>query len=402
MTKYKLYKLKIKHNKRYKTLNFKIDNTRYYYVYRITHKQSGTHYYGSRVTKKSPKLDILKYGSSSKLKKHILENKHEYKFKIIKTFNNMAEMMIYESFLHNYFNVKDNDKFWNNANQTPYGFSTLNKANYIINGKIVNIDNKKAKSLNLIPYNKGINHVYYGKKRITHSVRMIGQNNSAANFKDFTLYNYKTGESIIIDKDEYYNKHLLFTPGQIKYMETGHINKNGWSKYNKQEIEQILLNRKNKMSKILQNKMVALKNIKDFIIKYNNIYMCPIDKLSDIQQLNINTIDHILKQFKFRFIFIKQVLQNKRRHHKKYIFAYTLEELNKKFTEYHTPKSCIKKAFPGKLNPNAKKYKISNGIQTFYTHGNLKIILKQNNINPYFKKCGNIFINADGYTKEQI
>lgn len=396
MTRYKLYKLKIKRNKKYKKLRFKIDSSKYYYVYRITHKHNNLHYYGSRVSKKHPKIDILKYGSSSKLKKHILKNKYEYKFKIIKIFNNDSEMLIYESFLHDYFNVKDNDNFWNNANQTPFGFSTINKSNYLINDKIINISNNKAKELGLIAYNKGINHIFYGKKRITHSIQMSGQNNCSANFKDFTLYNYRTGESIIIDKDEYYNKHLFFTPRQIKYMETGSINKNGWSKYNKEEIKQIFLDRKNKMKQ-----SQILKNINTFITRYSNIHMCPVCNSSDITLLNIDNINNILEKFKFNFMFIKQVLENKRYQHKKYIFAYTLNELNKKFIEYHKPKTCIKKAFPGELNPNAKKYKISNGIQTFYAHGDLKKILKQNNINPYFKKCNNLLINADGYIKEK-
>ena len=75
MTRYKLYKRKIRRHPRYKTLKFKINVNRYFYVYRITDKHTNIHYYGSRISKIDPKLDIVKYGSSSKLKRVILTNK---------------------------------------------------------------------------------------------------------------------------------------------------------------------------------------------------------------------------------------------------------------------------------------------------------------------------------------
>lgn len=105
-------------------LNFNKIDDRKYYVYRITHIKEGVHYYGSRITKKDVYTDLLKYCSSSSRKEHIKNNKNEYKFKIIRVFDNAGMMISYESFLHQFFDVKTHTKFFNRANQLPHAFST--------------------------------------------------------------------------------------------------------------------------------------------------------------------------------------------------------------------------------------------------------------------------------------
>lgn len=107
-------------------LNFNTTDDRSYYVYRVTHIGDSVSYYGSRICKATitPIEDLLKYCTSSKRKNHILCNKEQYKFKVIKVFNNYADMICYESFLHQYFDVKLNSKFFNEANQLPHSFST--------------------------------------------------------------------------------------------------------------------------------------------------------------------------------------------------------------------------------------------------------------------------------------
>jgi len=121
------YKIKISQNKK---LNFKKIDNRFYYVYRITNIFDKTHYYGSRVSNKKPEIDFWSYGTSSKQigrVNHIKECRNEYKLKIIKVFDNNASKILYESYLHDYFDVKNNDKFWNKTNQTPFGFDTTGK-----------------------------------------------------------------------------------------------------------------------------------------------------------------------------------------------------------------------------------------------------------------------------------
>ena len=54
-------------------------------------------------------------------------NKERYKLKIIKVFNNPGDKILYEAFLHQYFNVKLHNNFWNESNQTPFGYDTTGK-----------------------------------------------------------------------------------------------------------------------------------------------------------------------------------------------------------------------------------------------------------------------------------
>lgn len=103
----------------------KVDD-RIHYIYRITNIQDDNkHYYGSRT---SISLDIgIKYftsSSDSDFKKDFKANPKKYKIKIIKIFNNTKDKEIYESYLHQYFNVKSNSKFYNKVNQTPFGHDT--------------------------------------------------------------------------------------------------------------------------------------------------------------------------------------------------------------------------------------------------------------------------------------
>lgn len=125
MSRYSIYKNIILEDERSKILRFnKVDN-RFHYVYRITEIKTKKHYYGSRTSIKEPLLDLINYGTSSKRKLDIINNPENYKFKIIKVFDNSGDKMLYESFLHQYFNVKEKDnRFWNKSNQTPWGFDT--------------------------------------------------------------------------------------------------------------------------------------------------------------------------------------------------------------------------------------------------------------------------------------
>ena len=121
---------RLKEEGKSKKLDFTSDN-RKHYVYRVTDytRNIEEHYYGSRSTpKKNPKRDITddfwSYRTSSKHNTILLENKENYKVKIIKVFNNTADKMIYEAFLHQYFDIKRHNNFWNKSNQTSFGFDT--------------------------------------------------------------------------------------------------------------------------------------------------------------------------------------------------------------------------------------------------------------------------------------
>lgn len=115
---FKEYKQWVFKNKNFK-LNFNIleyDT----YVYRITNIIENKHYYGSRTTKnKYSKIleeDLKQYKYSSAdidFKNDQKNNPQNYKYKIIKIFNNIGDCMLYESFLHQSIDVSKNENFYN-------------------------------------------------------------------------------------------------------------------------------------------------------------------------------------------------------------------------------------------------------------------------------------------------
>ena len=128
--RYSIYKKLVLQDKRSKKLNFEPDS-REHYVYRITDhtRTEKEHYYGSHTPRKNKAYNSLieefwTYRTSSKYNVLNENKKEQYKIKILKVFNNPADKMIYEAFLHQYFNVKLSSKFWNESNQTPFGYDT--------------------------------------------------------------------------------------------------------------------------------------------------------------------------------------------------------------------------------------------------------------------------------------
>lgn len=97
-----------------------------FYVYRITNILMKKYYYGFRQCRILPKDDLgIKYFSSSKDNDFILDqknNKNNYKYKIIKIFDNKYDAINLEIKLHRKFNVAKNDLFYNKSNQTSVGF----------------------------------------------------------------------------------------------------------------------------------------------------------------------------------------------------------------------------------------------------------------------------------------
>ena len=151
-------KNKIKNYKQYresnihKLMNEYIIDNRYYYVYRITDLYDNTHYYGSRVSTITPKLDLgITYKSSSTNKQFLINQntyKTRFKYKIIKIFDNNIDKILYESFIHQYFDVKNHCKFINLSNCAPNGFDTTGYVACLnlLTNKFEYIDKEKFKN----------------------------------------------------------------------------------------------------------------------------------------------------------------------------------------------------------------------------------------------------------------
>lgn len=101
---------------------------KHHYVYTICNKVTRICYIGSRSSKEHPSEDLgNRYFSSSTNKLFIEEQKKTpmlFKYLILKTFQNRQDALNYEIFLHNFFDVSKNKKFYNKSKQTSVGFST--------------------------------------------------------------------------------------------------------------------------------------------------------------------------------------------------------------------------------------------------------------------------------------
>jgi hypothetical protein len=107
---------------------------KFHYVYRITNKINNKSYYGKRSSKTLPNKDlgIIYFSSSKTLKQDIkIYNLDNFKFKVIKTFGNAKDAIIFESKLHAKLNVKNNKNFYNEVNQTSNKFDTTDKACFL-------------------------------------------------------------------------------------------------------------------------------------------------------------------------------------------------------------------------------------------------------------------------------
>ena len=102
--------------------------TIYHYVYRITNLIEKRHYYGSRSSKTIPENDLgIKYFSSSCIENFISDQKQNpsnYRYKIIKRFDDRKSALEFEIFLHKKFQVSSNEKFYNLSCQTSSKFSS--------------------------------------------------------------------------------------------------------------------------------------------------------------------------------------------------------------------------------------------------------------------------------------
>jgi hypothetical protein len=99
---------------------------KYHYVYRITNTVLRKHYYGSRTSKIRPNLDLGVIYFSSSTDKNFLKdqklNQKNYKYVIVRIFENRNDALLFEVYLHGRFNVAKNDNFYNKSQQTSSGF----------------------------------------------------------------------------------------------------------------------------------------------------------------------------------------------------------------------------------------------------------------------------------------
>lgn len=191
----------------------------FYYVYRITNLKLNKHYYGYRSSKIHPSKDLgKKYFSSSRDHNFIIDqknNKHDYKYKVIKIFDNKLDAIRFESKLHYKFDVRNNENFYNLSNQTYDSFLTQDGEVYTLSHGWISCDeyqsNKEKYTLherkvkvfdNINKIEVVIDYDEYNsdKERYTH----------ASNDKVAVIDN-KTNEIVYITTQEYYKNKSKYT-----------------------------------------------------------------------------------------------------------------------------------------------------------------------------------------------
>ena len=214
--------------KEYKSVNeSKVKNTKYvdgkyYYVYRITNKSTKRHYYGSRVCSRNPKEDLgVTYFSSSYDKEFIAEQKmnaENFKYKVVKVCLNNVDKQLFESYLHNKFDVGANTSFYNMVKQTVEGFDctghkfnlgkklteeTKAKLRVTSSNRIVSESTKESQRLVALSRTKEENLLrgvaHKGKKISEHTRELLYKNNTGAgnpSAKTITVFDSK--DSVVL------------------------------------------------------------------------------------------------------------------------------------------------------------------------------------------------------------
>lgn len=186
----------------------------YHYVYRITNTALKKHYYGKRSSKLLPSLDLgIKYFSSStdkEFKQDQKDNPQNYKYKVARVFATSEDALLYEILLHKKFGVSNHQAFYNRAQQTVAGFSTLGykhtaefsaKISARTKGKVLTETHKanlrvpKQRTALTVAANKKRSDFLKGKPRNPAYI----VNATKAKIKYANIYEYTTGKLMAAD-----------------------------------------------------------------------------------------------------------------------------------------------------------------------------------------------------------
>ena len=195
-------------------------NSKHNYVYWIS---DGLKWYiGVRSSTIDPEKDFWKYGTSSCRRQEILANPEMFKVYILADFNNRKEANAYEAFLHNYFNVKYNKKFWNRSNaETDFYANTK--------GTVSVLDKEDNR------YKRVSNEEYFSN---------LDRYSAPSSKKVTVTFRDNPGKYFNVSTEEYYNnKHLYMTTlgiGKVlcrRRGETGKFYRIPKDEYNREEYE---------------------------------------------------------------------------------------------------------------------------------------------------------------------
>jgi len=260
------------------------------------------HYYGVRSSKDIPKYDLgFNYFSSSSNTEFILDqkaNKANYKYKVIKIYNNRQEAMLLEIKLHEKFNVGINKNFYNLVKATSKSFDFAGVKHKEASKKKMS-DSKRGKPLSK-EHKQKISKSLIGKTQTEETKEKISKANSNKCFSDEhkeKISKSITGRSLTEEHKE-----------NISYSVSGE--KNGF--YGKTHTKES----KEKISKSSIGKIISEEH-KQKISKKMSLDKHPMAKIINIYDSNHNLIftthgnfKHFCKECNLPFQPLKDSYQN--------------------------------------------------------------------------------------------
>lgn len=263
-----------------------------YYVYRITNRLLGKHYYGCRSIPSNvlPVNDLgVKYFSSSRDREFIKDqkqNREAYKYIILYVTYDKRKALNLEVRLHKRFNVGSNPLFYNNAMQTSTGFScnlthNRNKGNRLM----LNVSTMKPEIVKqdqpidgYIGITKGKFKVFDSKTGLVIQTSIMDFDSSymiPCNTDKVVALDVNTGKKLLVDSSEFANNPNLIghskgyvtvfdVDGNKQRIKTTEYDPNKFKHHNqgvKHSIET-----KQKLSKIRQ-KMMTVRNVDNHICR---------------------------------------------------------------------------------------------------------------------------------------
>ncbi len=162
----------------------------HHYVYGITHRWTSKRYIGAKSCFLLPKDNIgVEYFSSSTDKDFREELKlypERFIFEVLKEFDTREEALLYEIELHERYDVRSNNDFYNLSNQAKNGFTAF--------GRTHTDDQKKEISKRML----GSNNPQYGKEHTEEHKEIVRRKIK----NKVWMYNEELDKSRRIDKDK--------------------------------------------------------------------------------------------------------------------------------------------------------------------------------------------------------
>ncbi len=217
---------------------------------------------------------------------------------------------------------------------------------------------------------------------------MKGARNPAAKFNStITLYYCDSDQRVDITKEEYYSKaySIPLTQEQIRNVLAGKC----------QSVKGFAaIPFTPKPAHFIPYNAISKVPARPKLWEKHTIYYCPVGTYIEEQLVT----DDVVNRYRFSAEFISQVIDGKRKHHRRCYFSYV------SFTQAQIMTMSKRSTIPtksrkGTANGRSTHVKFIKDAQVVYAYGNMKQVMKDNNISTTFKIIDGILTNTQGWKK---